>query len=80
MDGTIDTGSFRDGNAIHMDGAMDGAMDDAVDDAVEDAMDTERYKERNTLELPSMARLKPSRIDDDDDLELSDPFQGRHSV
>jgi hypothetical protein len=65
MDGTVDTGSLRDHDAIQMDGATD----------------TESFKKRHTLELPSMARLKPSRVDDDDDdLELSDPFHGRRSV
>ncbi|OTA02540.1 hypothetical protein A9Z42_0029090 [Trichoderma parareesei] len=64
MDGTVDTGSLRGHNAIQMDGATD----------------TESFKKRHTLELPSMARLKPSRVDFDDDLELSDPFHGRRSV
>ncbi|KAJ4854891.1 G protein-coupled glucose receptor regulating gpa2 domain-containing protein [Trichoderma breve] len=38
-------------------------------------LDVVTYGNRNTLELPAMARLKASRVSDDDELELSERFR-----
>lgn len=39
------------------------------------SLDVVTYGNRNTLELPAMARLKASRVSDDDELELSERFR-----
>ncbi|UKZ54088.1 hypothetical protein TrVGV298_007894 [Trichoderma virens] len=43
-------------------------------------LDTVAYGDRNTIELPAMARLKASRAYDDDDLELSGRFHRSSSI